>query len=124
MQAAADQAAVVNSQDLVNLLDKDGVLLRFPNSLQDCLQQRTYTFIPGAEAYPEVKFFMPRFFIMCSEILSSNYFTLLMEHRYLTIVPPVIEVVLWKSTLSHRNQLTIILPLSYGLKNESTYRKL
>lgn len=53
-KALADSAKAINEQDLVQLMDKDGVLLRFPPALQDCLLQRSYTFATGSEAYPEV----------------------------------------------------------------------
>lgn len=47
-------ASQINSKDLIELLNKDDVSIRYPKSLQDSLLERTYTFVPGSVAYPEV----------------------------------------------------------------------
>lgn len=43
----------MNSRDLLTLLDKNNVLIRYPREIQNSLLQRTYTYIPGTEAYPD-----------------------------------------------------------------------
>jgi hypothetical protein len=50
----------INKQSLVDFVDPNAVLLRYP---PETLKQRTYTFVPGTEAYGEViSFFLVVFF--------------------------------------------------------------
>jgi hypothetical protein len=55
IQVVNKVATQINSKDLVGLLNKDDVSIRYPKSLQDSLLERTYTFVPGSVAYPEEK---------------------------------------------------------------------
>jgi hypothetical protein len=43
----------INKQSLVDFVDPNAVLIRYP---PETLKQRTYTFVPGTEAYGEVIF--------------------------------------------------------------------
>jgi hypothetical protein len=70
LSVSADIATAVNSQDLLALLDHDNILLHYPKSLQDSLLQRTYTFIPGTEGFPEVN-------IHCSPLKDLFYIHIL-----------------------------------------------
>jgi hypothetical protein len=49
---SAEIRAAVNTQELMDFVDKDAVLLRYPPNM---LMQRTHTFVPGSEAYSEVR---------------------------------------------------------------------
>ncbi len=53
LRTIADTVRATNSQDLLQMLDKEGVLLRYPKTTGDALLHRCYTYVPGAEAYPE-----------------------------------------------------------------------
>jgi hypothetical protein len=57
LNISSEVAATINSQDLTQLLDRENVLIHHPKSLQDSLLQRTYTFVPGSECFPEVNIF-------------------------------------------------------------------
>jgi hypothetical protein len=44
----------INKQNLVDFVDPNAVLVRYP---VDMFMQRSYTFVPGSEAYGEVHFY-------------------------------------------------------------------
>ena len=44
----------INAQDIMESIDKEVVLLRYPQSACNGLTQRTFTYVPGSEAYGEV----------------------------------------------------------------------
>ena len=46
-------ARTINSQDLSEIIDKDRVLIKYPRKLHESLLQRSYTYIPGSQAYAE-----------------------------------------------------------------------
>ena len=46
-------ARTINSQDLSELIDKDRVLIKYPKKLTESLLQRSYTYIPGNQGYPD-----------------------------------------------------------------------
>ena len=46
-------ARTINSQDLSELIDKERVLIKYPRKLHESLLQRSYTYIPGSQAYPD-----------------------------------------------------------------------
>lgn len=43
---------VVNSQDILQELDKESFIARYPRSHYDSLTQRCYTYVPGSSVYP------------------------------------------------------------------------
>jgi len=46
-------ARTINSQDLSEIIDKERVLIKYPRKLHESLLQRSYTYIPGSQAYPD-----------------------------------------------------------------------
>lgn len=53
LSLSSDVANTINSQDLMQTMDRENVLIHVSKSLQDSLLQRTYTFVPGVEGFPE-----------------------------------------------------------------------
>lgn len=46
-------ARTINSQDLSELIDKERVLIKYPRKLHESLLQRSYTYVPGSQAFPD-----------------------------------------------------------------------
>ncbi len=49
-----ESQSIVNSRDILQDLEKDFQLIRYPKSHYDGLTQRCFTYVPGSETYPEV----------------------------------------------------------------------